>query len=216
MRRRRAPSPARPASTSPVRRADRRRRPGGAARDDLRRERPRRHLRARLPGRDALPARLRPRCTTAGRRSRSARSSAMRPSGRTPTGFPCARRRRAERPPCRGRGRRPRRSGRRWRARRAGYAVTVFDEREEVGGLVRYAIAPYRQSNEPLPDEARLLEELGVELGWRPASTPRGCTSSRTCSTRSSSPSAWAPTPTSPTTGTTSKASGSRCRSSSS
>ena len=26
-----------------------------------------------------------------------------------------------------------------------GYGVTVFDEREEVGGLVRYAIAPYRQ-----------------------------------------------------------------------
>jgi glutamate synthase (NADPH/NADH) small chain len=45
-----------------------------------------------------------------------------------------------------------------------GYAVTLFDEREEVGGLVRYAIAPYRQSNEPLPDEARLLEELGVEF----------------------------------------------------
>ena len=45
-----------------------------------------------------------------------------------------------------------------------GYAVTVYDEREEVGGLVRYAIAPYRQSNEPLPDEARLLEDMGVEL----------------------------------------------------
>jgi glutamate synthase (NADPH/NADH) small chain len=50
-----------------------------------------------------------------------------------------------------------------------GYAVTIYDEREEVGGLVRYAIAPYRQTNEPLPDEARLLEELGVEfrLGTR-------------------------------------------------
>ncbi len=50
-----------------------------------------------------------------------------------------------------------------------GYAVTVYDEREEVGGLVRYAIAPYRQTNEPLPDEARLLSELGVEfrLGTR-------------------------------------------------
>ena len=50
-----------------------------------------------------------------------------------------------------------------------GYEVTVYDEREEVGGLVRYAIAPYRQANEPLPDEARLLEELGVEfrLGTR-------------------------------------------------
>jgi len=50
-----------------------------------------------------------------------------------------------------------------------GYAVTVYDEREEVGGLVRYAIAPYRQTNEPLPDEARLLAHLGVEfrLGMR-------------------------------------------------
>jgi glutamate synthase (NADPH/NADH) small chain len=45
-----------------------------------------------------------------------------------------------------------------------GYAVSVYDEREEVGGLVRYAIAPYRQTDEPLPDEARLLRELGVEL----------------------------------------------------
>jgi len=43
-----------------------------------------------------------------------------------------------------------------------GYAVTVYDERDEIGGLVRYAIAPYRQTNEPLPDEARLLEDLGV------------------------------------------------------
>jgi len=45
-----------------------------------------------------------------------------------------------------------------------GYSVTVHDEREEIGGLVRYGIAPYRQSNEPLPDEARLLTELGVEF----------------------------------------------------
>jgi dihydropyrimidine dehydrogenase (NAD+) subunit PreT len=48
-----------------------------------------------------------------------------------------------------------------------GYAVTVYDERAEVGGLVRYAIAPYRQTNEPLPDEARLLAELGVEFRLR-------------------------------------------------
>jgi glutamate synthase (NADPH/NADH) small chain len=50
-----------------------------------------------------------------------------------------------------------------------GYAVTVYDEREEVGGLVRYAIAPYRQQREPLPAEARGLEVLGVklELGHR-------------------------------------------------
>jgi dihydropyrimidine dehydrogenase (NAD+) subunit PreT len=45
-----------------------------------------------------------------------------------------------------------------------GYSVTVYDEREEVGGLVRYAIAPYRQLSEPLPAEARALAELGVEI----------------------------------------------------
>jgi glutamate synthase (NADPH/NADH) small chain len=45
-----------------------------------------------------------------------------------------------------------------------GHAVVVYDEREEPGGLVRYGIAPYRQSRDPLPAEARLLEELGVEL----------------------------------------------------
>jgi glutamate synthase (NADPH/NADH) small chain len=48
-----------------------------------------------------------------------------------------------------------------------GYAVTVYDERREIGGLVRYGIAPYRQTNEPLPDEARLLAELGVEFRLR-------------------------------------------------
>ncbi len=45
-----------------------------------------------------------------------------------------------------------------------GYAVTVYDAREEPGGLVRYAIAPYRQLNDPLPAEAAMLAELGVEL----------------------------------------------------
>jgi len=45
-----------------------------------------------------------------------------------------------------------------------GYAVTVYDEREEIGGLVRYAIAPYRQVREPLPDEERALERLGIDL----------------------------------------------------
>jgi glutamate synthase (NADPH/NADH) small chain len=45
-----------------------------------------------------------------------------------------------------------------------GYAVTVFDEREEIGGLVRYAIAPYRQVRDPLADEERAFTELGVEL----------------------------------------------------
>jgi len=45
-----------------------------------------------------------------------------------------------------------------------GHAVMVFDAREEAGGLVRYGIAPYRQLNEPLPDEAELVRELGVDL----------------------------------------------------
>ena len=48
-----------------------------------------------------------------------------------------------------------------------GYAVTVYDERDEIGGLARYAIAPYRQTNEPLPDEARLLADLGVDFRLR-------------------------------------------------
>ena len=48
-----------------------------------------------------------------------------------------------------------------------GYDVTVYDERLEPGGLARYAIAPYRLDREPLPQEARVLAELGVhfELG---------------------------------------------------
>jgi len=45
-----------------------------------------------------------------------------------------------------------------------GHAVTVVDGREEPGGLVRYGIAPYRQSREPLPAEVARLEALGVEL----------------------------------------------------
>jgi glutamate synthase (NADPH/NADH) small chain len=45
-----------------------------------------------------------------------------------------------------------------------GYAVAVYDEHDEVGGLVRYAIAPYRQQREPLPAERRVLERLGVEF----------------------------------------------------
>jgi glutamate synthase (NADPH/NADH) small chain len=48
-----------------------------------------------------------------------------------------------------------------------GHEVTVFDAHDEVGGLVRFAIAPYKQWREPLPAEAQALAELGVrfELG---------------------------------------------------
>ena len=45
-----------------------------------------------------------------------------------------------------------------------GYAVTVYDGRPEAGGLVRFGIAPYRQQCEPLPQEVRMLETLGVEF----------------------------------------------------
>jgi glutamate synthase (NADPH/NADH) small chain len=45
-----------------------------------------------------------------------------------------------------------------------GFPVRLYDERQEVGGLVRYAIAPYRIQREPLPQEAAAIEALGVEL----------------------------------------------------
>jgi len=45
-----------------------------------------------------------------------------------------------------------------------GYAVSLYDERDEPGGLARFAIAPYRIGREPLPYELRVLRELGVEL----------------------------------------------------
>ena len=43
----------------------------------------------------------------------------------------------------------------------------MYDERVEPGGLARFAIAPYRQQREPLPEEVRALQRLGVkfELG---------------------------------------------------
>ena len=50
-----------------------------------------------------------------------------------------------------------------------GFDVVVYDEHTEVGGIVRTAIAPYRQLVDPLPAERRALEELGVtfQLGVR-------------------------------------------------
>ncbi len=47
---------------------------------------------------------------------------------------------------------------------RLGYAVTVVDARSEVGGLVRYAIAPYRLARDPLPAEAERLARAGVRF----------------------------------------------------
>ena len=45
-----------------------------------------------------------------------------------------------------------------------GYAVTVYDARPDFGGLIRYAIAPYRQVREPLPQEVARIAALGVEF----------------------------------------------------
>lgn len=45
-----------------------------------------------------------------------------------------------------------------------GHTVTVFEAREEIGGLARYAIAPYRIQRAPLPAEQRALEALGVRF----------------------------------------------------
>jgi dihydropyrimidine dehydrogenase (NAD+) subunit PreT len=45
-----------------------------------------------------------------------------------------------------------------------GHSVVLYDEREEPGGLVRYSIAPYRLTQEPLPQEYAALAELGVEF----------------------------------------------------
>jgi dihydropyrimidine dehydrogenase (NAD+) subunit PreT len=45
-----------------------------------------------------------------------------------------------------------------------GHSVTIFESRDEVGGLVRFAIAPYRIEREPLAAEQRALEALGVRF----------------------------------------------------
>lgn len=44
-----------------------------------------------------------------------------------------------------------------------GHRVTVYEARDDFGGLLRYAIAPYRQVREPIPAEARAIGALGVE-----------------------------------------------------
>lgn len=46
--------------------------------------------------------------------------------------------------------------------RRMGFEVVVYDGRPAVGGLVRYAIAPYRLWSGPLDEEAERLRDIGV------------------------------------------------------
>ncbi len=48
-----------------------------------------------------------------------------------------------------------------------GYQVTVFDGRDEPGGLVRYAIAPYRQNVEPIPTEFEYIRRMGVRFDFK-------------------------------------------------
>jgi len=50
---------------------------------------------------------------------------------------------------------------------RKGYKVTVYDERKDFGGLVRYAIAPYRIVNNPLPEETAMIADLGVQFNMQ-------------------------------------------------
>jgi glutamate synthase (NADPH/NADH) small chain len=45
-----------------------------------------------------------------------------------------------------------------------GRDVVVLDDHPEIGGIVRTAIAPYRQVVDPLPAERRALERLGVRF----------------------------------------------------
>ncbi len=45
-----------------------------------------------------------------------------------------------------------------------GHRVRIYEARPDPGGLIRYAIAPYRLDQEPLDDEMRCILALGVEL----------------------------------------------------
>jgi glutamate synthase (NADPH/NADH) small chain len=45
-----------------------------------------------------------------------------------------------------------------------GHRAVVYEARDEPGGLVRFAIAPFRQLDEPLARELRMIEDLGVRV----------------------------------------------------
>ena len=55
---------------------------------------------------------------------------------------------------------------------RLGYRVTVYEMRDQPGGLVVHGIAPYKQLVDPLPREAELIRQMGVtfrygvRVGW--------------------------------------------------
>jgi glutamate synthase (NADPH/NADH) small chain len=47
---------------------------------------------------------------------------------------------------------------------RMGYPVTVYEAREQSGGLVTRAIAPYKQQIDPIPEEVENIKALGVKF----------------------------------------------------
>ena len=56
-----------------------------------------------------------------------------------------------------------------YRLAKAGYSVTVFEEREKPGGMMRYGIPAYRLPKDELDFEIGNILKLGVELrsGWK-------------------------------------------------
>lgn len=47
---------------------------------------------------------------------------------------------------------------------RKGVAVTLFEKRAELGGIVRYVIPAFRISNEAIANDAAMMEKLGVDI----------------------------------------------------
>ncbi len=47
-----------------------------------------------------------------------------------------------------------------------GYEVVIYESRSAPGGLITSAIAPYKQLREPLPQEAVMIERLGVKFHY--------------------------------------------------
>ncbi|UCE90413.1 MAG: FAD-dependent oxidoreductase, partial [Pseudomonadota bacterium] len=50
-----------------------------------------------------------------------------------------------------------------YQLRRKGHAVTLFDEREELGGMMRYGIPGYRTPRDVLDGEIKRIVDMGVE-----------------------------------------------------
>ncbi|HEY0868089.1 MAG TPA: FAD-dependent oxidoreductase [Fimbriimonas sp.] len=48
----------------------------------------------------------------------------------------------------------------------SGYEVTVYEKRPLPGGLVTYAIAPYKQVVEPIPAEVERVRRMGVDIKY--------------------------------------------------